>query len=569
MAETLVCPSELHLKKELSVSRKARSLRDPVTRSSRRSDLASKSAVAHSSLSGGGDDIELELASALPWTTGACSDKVYLYNWTHPLGRSNDGDVVIESESKETPLVSAVNSLREIPSARTRKAIRKPRRAPLLKRPTLKASARTNLFDPPSSAYETLNSSDHDSDGKRRSADRQLIRKKRYGSSPDSPLVSGSGVLRSAGKDESSYSVTPASASSMERRMRKRLPAKPVKDRGCGGWYSPSLSDTLKRTGTSILCGSQTLSQKRKFAGVRRQKKSGEEDQLLMDTETTSDEASTNFEELDLEAVSRLDGSRWPERKIREGLEEEMLPRHRSLSQKYRPRSFDEIIGQSIVVQSLRNASLKGRVAPAYLFHGPRGTGKSTTARIFAAALNCRATAENRPCGFCRECVDFASGSGSAGIRELDAADKIGSHGIRDLLKNMHRSASSSRRKVFIIDECHALPSKTWPLLIRFLEEPPPGAVFLLVTIDPDALPRAVVSRCQKYLFPKIKDADAVRRLGILSSKEGLDVELDALSLIAANSDGSLRDAETTLEQLTLLGKRITASLVNDLVSLD
>ena len=99
----------------------------------------------------------------------------------------------------------------------------------------------------------------------------------------------------------------------------------------------PSLSDTLKRTGTSILCGSQTLSQKRKFAGVRRQKKSGEEDQLLMDTETTSDEASTNFEELDLEAVSRLDGSRWPERKIREGLEEEMLPRHRSLSQKYRP----------------------------------------------------------------------------------------------------------------------------------------------------------------------------------------------------------------------------------------
>ena len=198
-----------------------------------------------------------------------------------------------------------------------------------------------------------------------------------------------------------------------------------------------------------------------------------------------------------------------------------------------------------------------------------RGTGKSTIARIFAAALNFRATAENRPCGFCRECVDFASGSGSAGIRELDAADKIGSHGIRDLLKNMHRSASSSRRKVFIIDECHALPSKTWPLLIRFLEEPPPGAVFLLVTIDPDALPRAVVSRCQKYLFPKIKDADAVRRLGILSSKEGLDVELDALSLIAVNSDGSLRDAETTLEQLTLLGKRIMASLVNDLVSLD
>ena len=90
-----------------------------------------------------------------------------------------------------------------------------------------------------------------------------------------------------------------------------------------------------------------------------------------MDTETTSDEASTNFEELDLEAVSRLDGSRWPERKIREGLEEEMLPQHRSLSQKYRPRSFDEIIGQSIVVQSLRNASLKGRVAPAYLYGIP------------------------------------------------------------------------------------------------------------------------------------------------------------------------------------------------------
>lgn len=658
MGEAFVCPSELHLKKELSAVRKARFLRDPGTCSSWRSPLASRSVAAFSGLSFG-DDIELEPNSALPSRIGSSTKKVYLYNWVHHSRKSSDSGIKMDGGNKEgsaweTPGDSPANprkvgskddTLLEEPLPdstvkRTRhekpmrKSVRKLRRSPLLTHRNLRGSARAKLLDPPSSTYQTLNSSDHSEDAEhcnsgdmRRSA-RELIRKNGYVSSPASPLISGSGcgnwsvssrVLRIAGKDESSCSVTPVSTSSIDRNRRKhpssvvswdvtsvsydgeevkpaellkrqggRIPrssSKRVKDRGCGGWYSPSLSDTLKRKGTSILCGSQTLCQKRKSPGVRRQKflsrgsqglplltNGVDEDQSI---DTASDDLSTNFGELDLEAVNRLDGRRWSNCQTQEdfgmrlptGSDGEM-PSHRSLSQKYRPRSFDEIIGQNIVVQSLHNAILKGRVAPAYLFHGPRGTGKTSTARIFAAALNCLATAENKPCGACRECTDFASGNGS-NVRELDAADKKGVDRIRNLLKNMHKVAPSSRYKVFIIDECHVLPSKVWSTLIKFLEEPPLHAVFLLITIDPDKLPRAILSRCQKYLFPKIKDADVVRRLGMLSSKEGLDVESDALRLIALNSDGSLRDAETILDQLSLLGKRITASLVNDLVSLN
>ncbi|CAA6662434.1 unnamed protein product [Spirodela intermedia] len=635
MAETFVCPSELHLKKELSAVRKARFLRDPETCSSWRSPLASRSISAFSGLRNA-DDIDLEPNCVLTSRIGSSAKKVYLYNWVHHSRKSSDSGIKMDGENKEgsawdTPGDSPVNPRKvedkdntlleeplpdstvkrtrhEIPM---RKSVRKLRRSPLLKHRNL-------------STYRTLNSSDHSEDaeycnsGDMRRSTQELIRKNGYVSSPASPLISGSGcgnwsissrVLRTAGKDESSNSVTPVSTSSIDRNRRKnpssvvswdvtsvsydgeevkpaellkrrgsRIPrssSKRVKDRGCGGWYSPSLSDTLKRKGTSILCGSQTLYQKRKSPGVRRKKflsrashglplltNGVDEDQSLMDT--ASDDLSTNLGELDLEALSRLDGRRWSNCKS----QEDLGIRHRSLSQKYRPRSFDEIIGQNIVVQSLHNAILKGRIAPAYLFNGPRGTGKTSTARIFAAALNCLGTAENKPCGACRECADFASGNG-LNIRELDAADKKGIDRIRNLLKNIHKVASSSRYKVFIIDECHVLPSKVWSTLIKFLEEPPLHSVFLLVTINPDKLPRAILSRCQKYLFPKIKDADIVRRLGMLSSKEGLDVELDALGLIALNSDGSLRDAETILDQLSLLGRRITASLVNDLKLLD
>ncbi|TYI06865.1 hypothetical protein ES332_A10G189000v1 [Gossypium tomentosum] len=363
----------------------------------------------------------------------------------------------------------------------------------------------------------------------------------------------------------------------------------------CGSCYSPSLSDTLRRKGSSILCGSQSmyhrhrrslsLSNKRKNAlrsaqGVLPLLSNSADGRggSSIGTRCSDDELSTNFGELDLEALSRLDGRRWSSScRSQDGLEivaltgeaeEEGTPENiKSLSQKYKPMFFDELIGQNIVVQSLMNAVSKGRIAPFYLFQGPRGTGKTSTARIFSAALNCQTTDDDKPCGCCTECTEFTSGKRRE-FWEFDSTNRRGIDRVRYLLKSLSTglASSSSRYKVFVIDECHLLPSKIWLALLKFLEDPPPRLVFIFITTDLDNVPRTVQSRCQKYLFNKIKDCDIMARLRKMSADENLEVESDALDLIALNADGSLRDAETMLDQLSLLGKRITASLVNELV---
>lgn len=365
----------------------------------------------------------------------------------------------------------------------------------------------------------------------------------------------------------------------------------------CGSCYSPSLSDTLRRKGSSMLCGSQTIyprhrrsvsaSQKRRLSQrsargvIPLLTNSGDaREGSSVGTGRSDDELSTNFGELDLEGLSRLDGRRWSSScRSQEGLEivalngegeEEGTPENsRCFSQKYRPMFFGELIGQNIVVQSLINAVSRGRIAPVYLFQGPRGTGKTSTAKIFAAALNCASPDENKPCGYCRECNNLISGK-SNDLLEVDGTNKRGIDKARYLLKRLSTESSSASQKytVLVIDECHLLPSKTWLGFLKFLEEPPQRVVFIFITSDLDNVPRTIQSRCQKYLFNKIKDVDIVTRLRKISTQENLDVEADALDLIAMNADGSLRDAETMLEQLSLLGKRITTSLVNELVSL-
>ncbi|CAL0330720.1 unnamed protein product [Lupinus luteus] len=365
----------------------------------------------------------------------------------------------------------------------------------------------------------------------------------------------------------------------------------------CGSCYSPSLSDTLRRKGSSILCGSQNVypRHQRSSSAWHKRRISSRSAQGVIPLLTNSgdvrggssigtgrsdDELSTNFGELDLEGLSRLDGRRWSSScRSHEGLEivalsgegeDEGTPENsRSFSQKYKPMFFGEVIGQNIVVQSLINAVSRGRIAPVYLFQGPRGTGKTSTARIFAAALNCVAPDGSKPCGYCRECSDFISGKNS-GLLEVDGTNRKGIDRARYLLKRLPigSSSASSRYTIFVIDECHLLPSKTWLGFLKFLEEPPPRVVFIFITSDLDNVPRAIQSRCQKYIFNKIKDADIVARLRKISAQENLDVEIDASDLIAMNADGSLRDAETMLEQLSLLGKRITTSLVNELHTL-
>ncbi|KAI3857300.1 hypothetical protein MKX03_003142 [Papaver bracteatum] len=352
-----------------------------------------------------------------------------------------------------------------------------------------------------------------------------------------------------------------------------------------GSCYSPSFSDTLRRKGSSILCGTRTLQKKRRSSVSNKRRlvmplltnsSDGRGGSSLDSGRSDDDELSTNFGELDMEGLSRLDGRRWSSCRSQEGLEivplstgaqEGTSDSVRSLSQKYRPRFFDEIIGQNIVVHSLANAISRGRIASVYLFQGPRGTGKTSVARILAAALSCDSTEENKPCGFCKECTDFISGK-TMDLREVDATNDKGIDRVRYLLKSLSTAPTSSfsRYHVFIINDCHLLPSKTWSSFMKFLEEPLPRVVIIFITTDIDNLPHTVSSRCQKYLFNKIKDSDIITRLKKVAADENLEIESDALDLIAMSAEGSLRDGETMLDQLSLLGKRITASLVNELV---
>ncbi|XP_073028211.1 protein STICHEL-like [Primulina eburnea] len=369
---------------------------------------------------------------------------------------------------------------------------------------------------------------------------------------------------------------------------------------GCGS-CSPSLSDTLRMKGSSILCGSRIMYHKRHHrstVGSNKRRpismigaqsvvpllanagngRGGSSMGSGSGSGNSDDEISTNFGELDMEALSRLDGRRWSSScRSQEGLElvsfngemhEESSPENvRSLCHRCRPMFFDELVGQNIVVQSLTSAIKRARIAPVYLFQGPRGIGKTSAARIFAMALNCLATDESKPCGVCRECTDSISGKNMY-LKEVDGSSKKGINNIKTLLKNLsvvHLSAPS-QYKIFIIDECHLLPSKTWLTFLRLLEKLQPRVVFILVTTDIDNLPHTILSRCQKQLFSKISNGDIVTRLRKIATDENLDVELDALDLIASNADGSLRDAETMLDQLSLFGKRISISLVNELI---
>ncbi|KAG8364021.1 hypothetical protein BUALT_Bualt19G0082900 [Buddleja alternifolia] len=356
---------------------------------------------------------------------------------------------------------------------------------------------------------------------------------------------------------------------------------------GYGSSCSPSLSDTLRRKGSSIFCGTHQRRHHRMSISSNKRRMNyrgtGQSVPLLTNRGGSSicsgnsdDEISTNFGELDLEALSRLDGRRWSSScRSQDGLElvalnglESSPENVRSLSHKYRPMFFEEVIGQNIVVQSLMSAISRKRVAPLYLFQGPRGTGKTSTARVFAAALNCLATEETKPCGVCRECADFVSGK-NKNLVEVDGSNRTGIEKIKNLLKSLsvvNHPSPVLQFKVFVVDECHLLPSKTWLTFLRLLEKPLPHIVFILVTTDVDNVPRAILSRCQKHLFNKISNGDIVTRLRKIANDENLDVESDALELIASNADGSLRDAETMIDQLSLFGKRITISLVNELI---
>eukprot|EP00250_Pteridium_aquilinum_P001871 c12078_g1_i1 orf=343-4128(-) len=239
---------------------------------------------------------------------------------------------------------------------------------------------------------------------------------------------------------------------------------------------------------------------------------------------------------------------------------------HQSLSGKYAPKSFQDVVGQGLITQALSNALLKGRIASIYIFHGPQGTGKTSCARILAVALNCTSAEELRPCGSCTECLAYKFGKTHI-VKEFTAGGLQGGKGIKKLIHEVTR-AFSSRYRVFIVDECHTLSSQAWNSFMKAVEGASKNIVFVLCTSNLEQLPHGVISRCQKFIFSKIKESEIISRLQMIAAQEGLEVDAEALKLVASACDGSLRDAEMMLDQLSLLGQKISLSMVQELMGL-
>lgn len=224
--------------------------------------------------------------------------------------------------------------------------------------------------------------------------------------------------------------------------------------------------------------------------------------------------------------------------------------KHLPLPQKYRPMTFDDVVGQKHVVRTLRNAIESGRIANAYLFVGPRGIGKTTLSRIFAKALNCRQPNGVEPCGQCDNCREIAGGR-SIDVVEMDAASHTGVDYVREnIIANAEIAPSNSRYRIFIIDECHMLSDGAWNALLKTLEEPPPHVRFIFATTEGDEVLATIVSRCQRFDLRRIQTHDIVDRLKHVCKAEKITAVEDALLAIARGADGGMRDALSSLDQL-------------------
>ena len=241
---------------------------------------------------------------------------------------------------------------------------------------------------------------------------------------------------------------------------------------------------------------------------------------------------------------------------------------HQSLYRKWRPQTFEDIIGQKHITQTLINAISLNRISHAYIFSGPRGVGKTTTARILAKSLNCEKGPTPHPCNKCERCIRITNGY-SMDVIEIDGASNRGIDSIRELRNKVNFAPAEGRYKVYIIDEVHMLTTEAFNALLKTLEEPPSHVIFIFATTDSHKIPSTILSRCQWFNFRRISLADIVAKLKMIVKDEKLNIDDKTLNIIARSSTGSMRDAESALDQIiAYCGKEITFQSVREVLGI-
>ena len=244
-------------------------------------------------------------------------------------------------------------------------------------------------------------------------------------------------------------------------------------------------------------------------------------------------------------------------------MEQNYLP----LFRKYRPQSFKDIVGQESLVKALSNAIELNRIANAYLFCGPRGTGKTSSARILAKSLNCEHGPTLEPCQKCASCIDITNAQG-LDVIEIDAASNRGIQDAKELINQVQYAPIHGKYKIFIIDEVHMLSNDAFNALLKTFEEPPKNVIFILATTEPHKVLETIVSRCQRFDLRRITTQDIVKRLREIADIENIKITQEALYTIAKNVSGGLRDSLALLDQVSILGikEEITKDLIEELL---
>ena len=238
------------------------------------------------------------------------------------------------------------------------------------------------------------------------------------------------------------------------------------------------------------------------------------------------------------------------------------------LARKWRPQLFQDVIGQEHINQTLMNAIKTGRLAHAYLFSGPRGVGKTSVARIFAKAINCDQGEPGIPCNKCRSCTEITDGS-SVDVQEIDGASNRGIDEIRDLRESIKYMPSSSRYRIYVIDEVHMLTLPAFNALLKTLEEPPSHVKFIFATTESHKVPVTILSRCQRFDFKRIPAFQIISHMKRIADDEGIDIASSGLSVIAREADGSMRDAESLLDQvISFSGQKVEDKDITDILGI-